>query len=278
VTWSDLYEWLGRSGQRGPWSDRLRSYLRAAELRLAREEYLTEGTLTMFDGFPFSDENPYTYGEGKRLLKLALTELRQDRRLRALGMDPKGQGRTAIRGRTGRAVWDYLQLKGRPRQGAHTAYPHLTLAIHADHLEVSITIPNGVVQPVRRRLRDLGTDRLIDIHATMLRRARPLMARGAWIQAYALQRHYVSQSAPATTDAMLTFRLETSQPRGKGGVKPQPEWVELFARLPRQKRSNIQFQYRVHLEWGTPGLDTRESLQLIVQSWTALAPMLDALR
>jgi len=38
---------------------------------LAREEYLTEGTLTMFDGFQFTDENPYTYGEGKRLLKLA---------------------------------------------------------------------------------------------------------------------------------------------------------------------------------------------------------------
>ena len=25
----------------------------------------------MFDGFQFTDENPYTYGEGKRLLKLA---------------------------------------------------------------------------------------------------------------------------------------------------------------------------------------------------------------
>ncbi len=79
LTWSGLYEWLGSAGPRCEWSNRLRAYLRAAELRLAQEEYLTEGTLTMFDGFPFSQDNPYTYGEAKRLLKLALTELRNDR-------------------------------------------------------------------------------------------------------------------------------------------------------------------------------------------------------
>jgi hypothetical protein len=28
----------------------------------------------MLDGFPFSPKNPYTYGEGKRLLKLAMIE------------------------------------------------------------------------------------------------------------------------------------------------------------------------------------------------------------
>jgi hypothetical protein len=57
----------------------------------------------------------------------------------------------------------------------------------------------------------------------------------------------LGQRSPAITDAMLTFRLETSQPRNSGRVKRQPEWVKLFAELPRQKRSNIQFQYRVQL-------------------------------
>ena len=60
LTWSDLYEWLGRSATGGEWSERLRSYLRTAEVRLAREGYLKEGTLTRFDGFQFSADNPYT--------------------------------------------------------------------------------------------------------------------------------------------------------------------------------------------------------------------------
>jgi hypothetical protein len=232
----------------------------------------------MFDGFPFSDDNPYTYGEAKRLLNLALEELRKDPTLRALGMDPKAPGRTAITGRGGRAVWDFLPLKDRPKRGAFTGYPHLTLAVHADHLEAAITIPNGVIRPVRQRLIDLGSDRLTAINAKILRRARRLISRGAWVQAYALQRHYLGQRSPAITDAMLTFRLETSQPRNSGRVKRQPEWVELFAALPGRKRSNIQFQYRVHLPWGTKGIDTRDSLRLIVESWSAMKPLLDALR
>ena len=39
----------------------------------------------MFDGFQFSDDNPYTYGEAKRLLKLALTELRKNKSLQQSG-------------------------------------------------------------------------------------------------------------------------------------------------------------------------------------------------
>lgn len=278
LTWSALYEWLGSSAQRSAWSDRLREYLRAAEVRLAREGYLTEGTLTMFDGFPFSDENPYTYGEAKRLLNVAMAELRKDRKLLALGMDPKAPGRTAITGRGGRLVWDFLSLRERPKRGAFTGYPHLTLGVHAEHLSVAITVPNGVILPVRKRLIDLGRDGLIDINARILRRAKRLIDRGAVVQAHALQRHYLSQRSPATTDATLSFRLETSQPRSDGPVKSQPDWVELFAGLPGRKQSNIQFQYVVQLPWGMKGLNGRGALGLIVESWIAMTPLLDALR
>jgi hypothetical protein len=70
-TWSNLYEWLGDQDRR-PWPHRLRAYLRAAEARLASENYLTEGTLTMFDGFQFIDDESYAEGEARRLLKLAI--------------------------------------------------------------------------------------------------------------------------------------------------------------------------------------------------------------
>jgi hypothetical protein len=277
-TWPSLHEWLGASGGRREWPARLRSYLRAAEVRLTREEYLTEGTLTMFDGFKFSSESPCTYGEGKRLLNLAMAELRGDRSLRPLGVDPRAPGRGAITGRSGDHVWDFLLLAGRPRRGAFTTYPHLTLSVHADHLEVAVTIPNAVARPVRARLRDLDVEGPIALNAKILRRARRIVSRGAWVQAYALQRHYPGQRSPAITDARMDFKLETSQPRREGRVKRQPEWVALFAELLRRKHSNIQFGYVVYLPWGTRRIDSRESLRVIADGWVALKPLLDVLR
>ena len=278
LTWSGLYQWLATGDARSEWAERLRSYLRAAEVRLARERYLTEGTLTMFDGFQFSEDNPYTYGEGKRLLKLAMAELRKDRTLKTLGMDPRASGRSAITGRGENAVWDFLSLRDRPKRGAFTGYPHLTLAIKPDHLEAAITIPNGVTRIVRRRLSDLGAEGLAELNAEIVKRARRIVSRGGWVDAYAVQRHYRSQRAPAVTDARVFFKLETSQTRGAGPIKHRPEWARLFADLLLRKRANIQFGYVANLPWGMKGLGSRDSVHLIVESWSAMTPLLNAVR
>ena len=58
LTWSGLYEWLGKNGTRSEWAERLRSYLRAAEVRLARENYLTEGTLDDVRRIPILGRQP----------------------------------------------------------------------------------------------------------------------------------------------------------------------------------------------------------------------------
>ena len=80
-------------------------------------------------------------------------------------------------------------------------------------------------------------------------------------------------------DARMDFKLETCHSDvDSGRVKCQPEWVQLFAELLRSKRANIQFGYVVHLPRETKGLDTRESLGLIVESWHALKPVLDMVR
>ena len=277
TTWSDLYRWLGRRANRREWPERLRSYLRAAEARLAQEEYLTEGTLTMFDGFSFSADNAYSYAEARRLLKLAMRELRKERSLKTLGMDVRSQGRGAITGRDTDNVWDVLQLRDRPVRGPFTRYPHLTLSVHAERLQVAITIPNGVIGPVRRRLADLGPTGLIAMNAEILRGAKRVLSRGATVHAYALQRHYLGQRSAGVRDARVEFKLETSQ-TGNGRVKHQPEWVKLFAELLRSKRSNMQFGYTFHLPWGTRGIDSRESLTLIAECWNALKPLLAAIR
>lgn len=278
LTWSDLYQWLGKTKNRGPWAERLRAYLRAAEVRLVHARYLTEGTLTMFDGFKFDADNPYTYGEGKRLLRLAIAELRKSPVLRKLGMDPRAESRSAITGRDETGVWDFLQLADRPDKPSHTHYPHLTLGVHADHLEVQVSIPDRVPAPVRRRLAELGVEGIVALNGRILRNSKRVLPSAAWIETSIVQRHHKSQRSHPTTDAALKFKLETSQPRGKSPVKLQVEWVQTFVTLLRQKDSNIHFGYVARLPWGSTELRSRESIQTITETWCAMKPVLDVLR
>lgn len=278
ATWSGLYERLGADQPHSDWSERLRAYLRVAEVRLARRVPLTEGTLTMFDGFPFSETNPYTYGEAKRLLNLAMAELRKRDRLRELGADLKRSGRPSITGRQARHVWDVLPLRNRPKGSDFTGYPHLTLGVHDDRLTVAITIPSKVDRAVRARFAALGQRGLAGINDRILRSARRLLRAGASVEAIAMQRHFISRRSKPIEDASLKFKLETTSARQNGLVKHQPQWLALYAELPRQRGSNIQFQYRVNLPWGMKGLNTRASLELIVESWSSMKPLLDALR
>jgi hypothetical protein len=125
---------------------------------------------------------------------------------------------------------------------------------------------------------DLHSEGLIALNVEILRGARRILSRGGWVQAYAVQRHYVGQRSSAITDARMDFKWETSQPPRAGRVKRQPEWVGLFAELLSRKRSNVQFGYVVYLPWKTKGIDSRESLNLIAESWEAMKPLLDAVR
>ena len=59
---------------------------------------------------------------------------------------------------------DFLSLTDRPKERSFTNYPHLTLGVHADRLKVAVTIPNGVVRAVRKRLIDLDVKELIELN------------------------------------------------------------------------------------------------------------------
>lgn len=234
----------------------------------------------MFDGFPFSEANPYTYGEAKRLLKLAMAELRKDSSLKKLGINPNAKGRDKITGTGARFVWDFLTLVAKewPKKPNFTAYPHLTLSVRDELLAVSVTIPDKVMPPIRAKLKLLNPDELESLHSKILNRSKRLRKIGASIEAYALQRHYPSQRSLPITDARVDFKLETSRYIKGSGVRVQPEWTEMFLRILKEKRANIQFAYSVKLPWGTPGLDRREALNIIAEAWCAMEPLLDVLR
>jgi hypothetical protein len=105
LEWRAVYAWLRKHSSDSPWAARATAYLEIAEAKLIDSEQFVEGTLTMFAGIPFGRERPFTYLEGKRVLELALVELRSHRELkRRLGMNPKVPGRPAITGRQGDAV------------------------------------------------------------------------------------------------------------------------------------------------------------------------------
>ena len=97
LEWRDVYAWLRR--QDSDWATRAADYLEVAEAKLIDAGLLKEGTLTKFTGFPFGrHEHPYTYLEAKRLLRLALDELRTRRDLISqLGMKPSCRGSEPLR-------------------------------------------------------------------------------------------------------------------------------------------------------------------------------------
>ena len=92
IEWTELYAWM-RGEEASEWARRLTDYMEVLEKqKLAYEEYLKEGTITVFTGISFGQDNPYNYHEAKRLLRLALGALRARRDLRRdLGMDPSGE-------------------------------------------------------------------------------------------------------------------------------------------------------------------------------------------
>jgi hypothetical protein len=276
-TWSELYQWLGAGARPGSWASRLRAYLRAAETRFVQEAYMTEGTLTTFDGFHFGHRNPYSYGEAKRLLKLARDELVRDRRLVRLGLDPEGPGRGAITGVSGSGVWDVLPLRMGLGRQPFTAVPHLTLTVEREEVAAAVTIPNGVSPTVRRQLAALGAGGLDRLRRQILVRARPLVRRGAVVRAYAVQRRFPNRGSAGIEVARVRFTLHTPV-RGGGPVTYDPRWAGFFADLLARKRGNVQFGYVVALPHGMRGLASRRSLDLLIQAWWSLEPVLRILR
>jgi hypothetical protein len=89
LEWRNVYAWLRQHASASAWAARAAEYLEIAEAKPIDNEQLVEGTLTMFSGFQFGRDHPFTYLEGKRVLGLAMDELRQRRDLRnQLKMNP----------------------------------------------------------------------------------------------------------------------------------------------------------------------------------------------
>ena len=230
----------------------------------------------MFNGVRFDKDNPYTYREGKRLIRLLADELRSRADLQSqLGVDPDAKGRSAITNdRLG--VWDFLPFK-LAKNEAFTKYPHLTLNVRNTHTMGAMTVPNGVSGGFRTRLKELGSDGFLSIIHEIERNLRPIVQRSKSSQPrmYATQRHYRSQRSTPTVDGELNVDLRACVRANASSIKYQPEWIDAIYNLLTHKRSNIQFGLMMRFDNACPVIRSPAAVDLIADSWKAMRPILD---
>lgn len=275
--WRELYMWLGTFASNSYYARELAAYFRVLERRMIADEYQKKGTLTMFDGLRFDDDEPYTYAEAKRRLRLLGDVLHKRKDLIDLGMDPKGLRRKAITGRDGSRVWDYLPLRAARGSNNFTAFPHLTLALHDDEAIAGVTVPNSVRGGFKTRLKAIGYDGFVDLLLDIEDRLQEVVqqSKDARPRIYAIQRRYASQRATPQTNARLEADLRTLVPGGRDGVKHQPQWIEAIYLLLTEKRSNIQFGVTAAFDYSCPIVRSPEVANLYARAWIGCRPMLE---
>jgi hypothetical protein len=238
--------------------------------------YSIRGTLTMFDGLRFDEDNPYTYREGKRLIRLLGDELQKRKALHRIGVDPKGERRSAITGRRGTLVWDFLPLRAARGAKSFTAFPHLSIALRQSDAEAAITIPNSVRGGLRTKLRELGEEGFCNLLAKIEKRVRPVLRRSKGSRAfvYAVQRHYQSQRSVGEMDARLEVDLRTIVPGKRREAKFQPEWIQAVYEVMTRKRSNIEMGFVVRFPYGCRAVRSRAAVDLFADAWIAMSPII----
>jgi len=277
--WTDVYLWMSQQSQ-SEWAARLTSYMQVLEQKLVFDCYLREGTLTVFDGIKFEKNNPYSYIEAKRLLRLALDELRNRSDLRdQLGMDGKGQGRPAITGRDTTRVWNFLRLKQAKGVKNFTEFPHLTLGVHDDLLLAIVTVPNGIKREFRKHLlaggRDQFTALFRQLHLNLNSAVTGINGAVPWVEI--LQRRYPSQRSEPIIDATLRFDLRTAF-TSSGKIKHQQQWLDATYEALSKRHSNLQLAVGAIFPFDRcPEVRKPEVLNHVANVWIACKPLIDTL-
>lgn len=288
ASWGKIYSWLRGKAHRSDWARRMAEYLEIQEQRLVDSGYLREGALTEFSGFDFGPDRPYNYYEAKRLLRLAMHELRGITTLRdKLGADLGGGGRSAITGREGSSVWDFIPLLDLKTDRFNKS-PHLTLSISSERVFAFLTLPSGMVTPLSNNLRLLGYDSFCDIVLEVEARLRSITQRapGAapWLRG--LQRRYPSQRSLPIEDACIEFDLRTALPQSvqerSQSIKLMPEWLRAaYSAWGTKRTTGANYQIAIGASFPfsrCPSIREPDAVRLVADTWLACDPMLRTIR
>ena len=273
VTWGSIYNWLSGQTPHGTWAHRLATYLEVMEARLTDSGQMETGSLTEFNGFRFGEGAAFSYLEGKRVLQLAVHELRKRADLAGLGIDPGHSGRKAIRGQEDGNVWDFLAFASTDLGKSFTAYPHLSLVLNRTRVLAMVTLPNGA-RISRRRLTGLDSADFLDLIDCVFDNMRPILSAcpGMEPRMRVLQRHWTNRSTPPFLDADIDIDLRTRCGDG-AGVKLQPEWIRAAFDVVRSRNSNIEMQVGAAFPYRTcAAIQRPEALDFLAAAWIACKP------
>ena len=231
----------------------------------------------MFSGFHFDEEHPYTYHEGKRLIRLMGQEFRKNERLvEELGLDPEGKSKTKITRGEGGAVWDFIPLK-KAKGAAVTAYPQATMGIKPNNVSVAITVPDKLKGGIKSRLKKVSKDEFGKMLAKIEKNLRKCIKKDSGIKPiiYISQRYYKSQRSHPIIDGRLEVDLRTLVNNDKTGLKHQPMWLEAIYNVLTHKRTNIQLSIQIRFPYSEKAMQSAEALDVMADAWIAMKPMLD---
>ena len=280
VEWRTVYRWLNNQAAKSPWARRVAEYLEILEGQMVDQEQLTAGTLTAFNGFPFNSDNPFSYLEAKRILNLATDELRDRDDLRLeLGMAPDLLGRSAITGRGGDSIWDYLQIEAARDAGSFAEFPHLTIGISQTNVEAMVTIPNQMPRKFLRHLVKSGPDGFRHLVLEVLKRMQPILAKckGMEPRMIAVQRRFPSQRSVPFRDAVIDFDLRTGFDE-VGPPKTQRQWIDAVYGCLAEQKSNFRTQIGARFPYRTcKAIGTVDALDYMAEAWIACRPLIEEL-
>jgi hypothetical protein len=279
--WTDLYTWLKDQERKSEWAKRLIAYMEVLEAKLPNEGYLKDGTLTVFTGIPFGKDKQYSYSEAKRVLRLAMDELRMRHDLqRELGIDGERPSRAQITGRDSPHVWNFLWLAKAKGTENFRKYPHLGLGIHSEYLHALLIVPNEIRTEFRRNLLDGGVDGFRSLFESVLTRFSRSLGGvdGAFPWVEIVQRRYPARRSVPFVDAKLEFDLRTGfdpSYRWDKCAKKQGEWLDTTYNALYRRRSNLQLAVGAKFPYGVRScVNDVAVLDHIANAWLACKPLI----
>ncbi|PJB73583.1 MAG: hypothetical protein CO093_00370 [Alphaproteobacteria bacterium CG_4_9_14_3_um_filter_47_13] len=283
TTWKDVYSWANEHTPQSAWAKHMVEYFNIAENKMAQNEYLVEGTITEFSGINF---DPYTYLEGKRVLRLLTNKIRNNKSfVREMDLDQNSKRPAITNDPWG--VWDFVSFNANASSDKNfTSHPHCTFGFSDKdrHASGMITCPNAMERPLLKNLIGPSHDdfslRLKDALSSITKNLHAVKGYKPVIRM--VQRHYKSQRSSAVIDGEMTVDLRAcfgGEDHHMGRpIKPQEQWLRAVYELLSNKRSNIQFQIGVVFPYDLcPELKSRNADELFINSFRALKPFIKSI-
>lgn len=271
VLWKDIYKWFWEQSKDSKWARYFTEYMQVFEEKMVSKEYKIDGSLTMFSGFHFTDDYPYSSKEGRRLIKIICEELKNNKLLlRHYKLLKDESQRTKKQEDTEESVWGSFPL-GKNMEGFI-----LTIVLSKEHVAVDITVSNQKMQKIKSVLerKDPKSFKqlLVEIEKKLnktlhgINEAVPFLVLTT--PRYQCQ-HFKAHDGYIKVDLRVIKETDNE-------VRNQPAWIDSIYNIITNKQNNVNMRMGigVRLPFKSRKMQTGEALNVMVNVWVTLKPFL----